>query len=478
MLIGEIISVALGALRANKLRSLLTMLGIVIGVGAVIAVVALGTGAQQAVKDRIAALGTTLLTVSPGQQRGGGGGSRSPARSSGSRSTTRKPSTSARRTLLAVQPEMRSMQQVVCGNKNASTQIIGTTPNYLEVRKYTLKAGKMFTAADDEGRQRVAVVGNTVVDNLGITTPEALIGENVRIRGTQFTVIGVLAPKGQANAFQDPDDEVLVPINTARFRVNGSDRLQSISALAESEDKIPDAMADIQRILRRQHQIRQGLPDDFQIRNQSDILATTQETTQVMTYLLSGIAAVSLLVGGIGIMNIMLVSVTERTREIGIRKALGATRFNILLQFLIEAVVLCVLGGVDRHRTRRRRRDRHEQDRRLVDADLVDRDRHGVRLLGVRRRGVRRVAGASRRDARSDHGAALRVGAGQGSGKRETAHRSTSVCRFRFQVASRSPLPASTERIRTASRPGRERGGHSPRRDGSESRRARRGLRS
>src|SRR5678815_1188908 len=344
MLLGEIISVALGALRANKLRSLLTMLGIVIGVGAVIAVVALGTGAQQAVKDRIAALGTTLLTVNPGQQRGQGvaiaGGQQrltiDDANAVDERATT----------LLAVQPEMRSQQQVVYGNKNANTQIIGTTPNYLEVRKYTLKVGKMFTAADNEGRQRVVVLGSAVVDNLGITTPEALIGELVRIRGTQFQVIGVLASKGQANAFQNPDDEVLVRIQTARFRVNGSDRLQSISALAVSEDKIPDAMADIQRVLRRQHKIRQGLPDDFQIRNQSDILATTQETTEVMTYLLSGIAAVSLLVGGIGIMNIMLVSVTERTREIGIRKALGATRFNILLQFLIEAVVLCVLGGV------------------------------------------------------------------------------------------------------------------------------------
>jgi putative ABC transport system permease protein len=346
MLITEIISVALGALRANKLRSLLTMLGIVIGVGAVIAVVALGSGAQQAVKDRIAALGTTLLTVSPGQQRGGGGGV---AIAGGQQRLTlddAKAIDERATNLLAVQPEMRSQQQVVFGNKNASTTIIGTTPNYLEVRKYQLKVGKMFTAADDEGRQRVAVIGSAVVDNMGITAPEALIGENVRIRGTQFTVIGVLASKGQANAFQNPDDEILVPINTARFRVNGSDRLQSISALAVDEDKIPDAMADIQRVLRRQHKLRQGAPDDFQIRNQADILATTQETTEVMTYLLSGIAAVSLLVGGIGIMNIMLVSVTERTREIGIRKALGATRWNILLQFLIEAVVLCILGGV------------------------------------------------------------------------------------------------------------------------------------
>ncbi|HEY5060086.1 MAG TPA: ABC transporter permease [Gemmatimonadaceae bacterium] len=343
MLIGEILSVALGALRANKLRSLLTMLGIVIGVGAVIAVVALGTGAQQAVKARIAALGTTLLTVSPGQQRGGGiaiaGGQQRLVIDDAKAVDERA------QHILAVQPEMRSTQQIVFGNKNASTTIIGTTPNYLEVRKYALQAGRMFTAADDEGRQRVAVIGSAVVDNMGITTPEALVGETVRIRGTQFTVLGVLASKGQANAFQNPDDQILVPINTARFRVNGSDRLQSISVLAESEDEIPDAMAEIQRVLRRQHKLRQGSPDDFQIRNQSDILATTQETTQVMTYLLSGIAAVSLLVGGIGIMNIMLVSVTERTREIGIRKALGATRFNILLQFLIEAVVLCVLGG-------------------------------------------------------------------------------------------------------------------------------------
>jgi putative ABC transport system permease protein len=346
MLIGEIISVAIGALRANKLRSLLTMLGIVIGVGAVIAVVALGTGAQQAVKDRIAALGTTLLTVSPGQQRGGGGGVAIAGGQQRLVIDDAKAVDERAMNLLAVQPEMRSQQQIVFGNKNASTQIIGTTPNYLEVRKYSLKAGRMFAAADDEGRQRVAVIGAAVVDNLGITTPEALIGETVRIRGSQFLVIGVLASKGQANAFQNPDDQILVPIQTARFRVNGSDRLQSISALAESEEKIPDAMAEIQRVLRRQHKIRQGAPDDFQIRNQSDILATTQETTQVMTYLLSGIAAVSLLVGGIGIMNIMLVSVTERTREIGIRKALGATRFNILLQFLIEAVVLCCLGGV------------------------------------------------------------------------------------------------------------------------------------
>src|SRR6185436_13201518 len=201
MLLGEIISVALGALRANKLRSLLTMLGIVIGVGAVIAVVAIGTGAQMAVKNRIAALGTTLLTVNPGQQRGGGGGI---AIAGGQQRLTiddAKAVDERATTLLAVQPEMRSGQQVVWGNKNTNTQIIGTTPNYLEVRKYSIKAGRMFNAADNEGKQRVAVLGATVLENLGVTTPEAIIGENVRIRGTQFTVIGVLASKGTANAF-------------------------------------------------------------------------------------------------------------------------------------------------------------------------------------------------------------------------------------------------------------------------------------
>src|SRR5205823_3872226 len=168
----------------------------------------------------------------------------------------------------------------------------------------------------------------------------------VRIRGIQFLVICVLESKGQASPFGNPDEQILIPLNTGRFRVFGTDRLRSISVLAASEEKIPDAMADIQKALRREHRLRPNQPDDFQMRSQADFLNTLGETTQVFTYLLSGIAAVSLLVGGIGIMNIMLVSVTERTREIGIRKALGATRSNILLQFLIEAVVLCCVGGL------------------------------------------------------------------------------------------------------------------------------------
>jgi putative ABC transport system permease protein len=204
----------------------------------------------------------------------------------------------------------------------------------------------MFTPGHDASRARVAVVGPAVATLLGFDNPIALVGEQVRIRGIQFDVIGVLKSKGQGGGFGNPDEQVLIPINTARFRAMGTDRLRSINVLASSEDDIPLAMAEIQKVLRREHRLRPGREDDFNIRNQSDFLNTLGETTAVFGLLLAGIATVSLVVGGIGIMNIMLVSVTERTREIGVRKALGATRINILSQFLIEAIVLCIMGGI------------------------------------------------------------------------------------------------------------------------------------
>jgi len=344
MPIRETLAVALEALRSNKLRSLLTMLGIVIGVSAVIAMVALGRGAQQSVKDRIAALGTTMLTVVPGQQRGPG---------SVASATDRRPLTledaqalDDRGTVLAaVEPEMARTMQVVFGSHNTNTTIVGTTANYLEVRKYAIDGGRMFASSEDAARRRVAVLGPQVMSDLGVTSPAAIVGETVRINGAQFMVIGVLAPKGQTGGFQNPDDQVLIPVQTAEARLMGGDRLRSLNVLAPSEDQISATMAEVTRILRREHRLRPGDQDDFTIRNQADFLTTLGETTQVFTWLLAGIAAVSLLVGGIGIMNIMLVSVTERTREIGIRKALGATRFVILTQFLIEAVTLCLLGG-------------------------------------------------------------------------------------------------------------------------------------
>ena len=341
---GETFGIALDALRANKLRSFLTMLGVVIGVAAVIAMVALGRGAQQSVNERIAALGTTLLTVTPGQIFGRG------VASGSDRARLTMDDAAALqargRYIAAVQPEMSGQAQVQSGRANTNTSIVGTTANYPEVRRYTLRAGRMFTDAENQGTQRVAVLGATIAQNLGVTTAEALVGEPVRIKGIQFTVVGVLAQKGQGTAFGNPDDQVLIPINTARFRVLGTDRIRSINVLAPSEELIPQTMADVQSILRREHRLRPGDNDDFTIRNQSDFLNTLGETTQTFTFLLAGIAAVSLIVGGIGIMNIMLVSVTERTREIGVRKALGATRHTILLQFLIEAVVLCLCGGV------------------------------------------------------------------------------------------------------------------------------------
>ncbi|MBA3403685.1 MAG: ABC transporter permease, partial [Gemmatimonadaceae bacterium] len=330
MLVKEIVLVALGALRANKMRSILTMLGIVIGVAAVIAMVAIGKGAQKSISDRIAGLGTTLLQVRPGARRGFG-----VATENNEKLTIRDAEAlqSRGQYFAAVGPEMNKRIMFQFGSTNALTQITGAGANYLDIRKYTLAAGRMYNDAEETGMRRLAVVGSAVVDNLGLQTPEALVGELVRIGGVQFEVIGVLASKGQTGMGQNPDDFVLIPITTARYRVMGTDRLNSIAVLAITEDKIPEAQAEIQSILRREHRLTPEKRDDFDIRNQAEFLNTFAETTKTFTFLLAGIAAVSLLVGGIGIMNIMLVSVTERTREIGVRKALGATKGAILFQF-------------------------------------------------------------------------------------------------------------------------------------------------
>ncbi len=344
MLAKEIVLVALGALRANKMRSFLTMLGIVIGVAAVIAMVAIGKGAQKSISDRIAGLGTTLLTVRPGARRGFG-----VQTENNEKLTVEDADALLKRGkyFAAVGPEMNKRTLLQSGNLNAQTQVTGALPNWLDIRKFTLASGRFFTDAEEAGMRRVAIVGSAVVDNLGLQTPEALIGEYVRLGGLQFEVIGVLASKGQTGGFgNNPDDIVVVPLSTARYRLMGTDEVNSINVLAASESQIPQAQADIQSILRREHRLVAGKKDDFDIRNQAEFLNTFAETTKTFTFLLAGIAAVSLLVGGIGIMNIMLVSVTERTREIGVRKALGATKVAILFQFLIEAIVLCLLGGL------------------------------------------------------------------------------------------------------------------------------------
>ena len=341
MLLDETVRVALQAIRANKLRSLLTALGIIIGVGAVITMIALGTGARKAVEARIQALGPTLLTIFPGQSFRGG-----IAMNERVSLTVDDDSALAQgaRYLAAVVPELTRQLQVQRGNQNLNVNVVGTTANYVTVKVYTLTAGRMFTPGEDEARRRYVVLGAAVPEMFNANSA-AMIGQEILIRGIPFQIIGILSEKG-SQGFNNPDEQILIPLQTARFRVMGTDRLRSITAKVGDAQHMNLAMIEIERVLRRQHKIRPGGENDFQIRNQTDVLSTFQQTTQTFGFLLAGIAAVSLLVGGIGIMNIMLVSVTERTREIGVRKALGATKNHILLQFLIEALVLCVLGGL------------------------------------------------------------------------------------------------------------------------------------
>jgi putative ABC transport system permease protein len=342
MLFGETLAVAFQSIRANALRSMLTMLGIIIGVGAVITMVALGTGAQKAVEERIAALGANVFTVFAGQGRSGA----IMVTDRTILSTDDYQALVRDATLLkAVEPEMQQSLQVVYGNQNRNLQVIGTTANYIDVRNYTVPYGRMFTAGDDGSRQRYAVLGSSVPELLG-GNPAAMIHQTILIRGIPFEILGVLSSKGAAGGFTNPDEQILIPLQTAQFRVFGSKRLRSMGVQVKDGVPIEQGMVDLERVLRREHHIRPGGDNDFTIRNQQDVLQTQQQATQVFTTLLASIAAVSLVVGGIGIMNIMLVSVTERTREIGVRKALGATRNNILLQFLIEALTLCILGGL------------------------------------------------------------------------------------------------------------------------------------
>ena len=342
MLLGEIVAAALQSIRANALRSMLTMLGIVIGVGAVITMLALGRGAQKAVEDRIAALGANVFTVFAGQGRAG------MVRITDATILSTDDYAALQRdaTLLsAVVPEMSQNAQVKLGNQNANLQVVGTTPEYIAVRNYSVPYGRMFTDGDNGARRRYAVLGAAVPAMLG-RNPAAMINQTIDLGGVPFEVVGVLSAKGSAGGWMNPDEQVLVPLNTAQYRLFGTNRLRSLALEVKDGVPVDQGMVDVERVLRREHKIRPGAPNDFTIRDQRDLLTTQQQATEVFTYLLASIAAVSLVVGGIGIMNIMLVSVTERTREIGVRMALGATRGNIQLQFLIEALVLCVAGGV------------------------------------------------------------------------------------------------------------------------------------
>lgn len=339
---GESIIIALDGLRANKLRAMLTMLGIIIGVGAVIAMVSIGMGVKDKVEASIAGLGSNLLVVTPGASSAGGS-----RQAAGSSITLNEKDALAIAQGVAsvnlVAPSVNRSYQVVFGNQNWTTSIQGTTPDILGIRNYTVEEGAFFTNQDVETRARVAVLGKTVADNL--FNGGTAIGQTIRINNAPFRVIGVLGAKGES-AGGNQDDTVIIPLKTAQERLMGITYIQNINIQATGTDVINQVQTDVTTLLRTRHKLALTTPDDFTVRNMVAIMETADQTTSMITLLLGVVAGLSLLVGGIGIMNIMLVSVTERTREIGIRKALGARYHNILMQFLIEAVVISVAGGL------------------------------------------------------------------------------------------------------------------------------------
>jgi len=337
--------IALRALMVNKMRSALTMLGIIIGVGAVIAMIAVGSGAKRRIAEQIASMGSNLLVVLSGSSTSGGlrGGA-------GTVPTLTADDAKAILTEIPavkhVAPNLSGIAQVVFGNQNWSTIVNGTMPEILEIRDWPLSSGRAFTQQDVDGATKVCLLGRTVVENLfGGMDP---IGQVVRIKKVPFTVIGALAPKGQSTWGQDQDDVIFVPLATAQKKLFGMHfpgMVRVITVQAKAPELIKEAEEEITELLRQRHRIQANQENDFTVRNLTEIMSSAEQSAKVMSLLLGAIASISLIVGGIGIMNIMLVSVTERTREIGIRIAVGAKSRDILLQFLIESLVLSLIGG-------------------------------------------------------------------------------------------------------------------------------------
>jgi putative ABC transport system permease protein len=342
------IRIALRALKVNRTRSGLTMLGIIIGVAAVIAMVGVGAGATARIQAQIQSIGSNLIIVLPGSISSNGVRLGSGAVATLTQDDAKAIATECPSVALTA-PMVRGGVQVVSGNNNWATSVQGVTPDYMTIRDYTMLSGQFFTSQDVDAAAKTAVLGDTVAQNLfGDQDPT---GQVVIIKNVPFTVAGVLTPKGQSPTGQDQDDVILLPISTATQKVLGANKANakavgSLMVQAVSPQAMDQAIQEMEELLRERHRILSGEDDDFTIRNLTEVFAAQETSAQVMSILLGAIASVSLIVGGIGIMNIMLVSVTERTREIGLRLAVGAKRHDILSQFLVEAVTLSLLGGV------------------------------------------------------------------------------------------------------------------------------------
>ena len=332
---------AWASLIANKLRSLLTMLGIIIGVAAVIALVSIGNGVKQDIEDSISSLGSNLLVVLPGAPRTPG--ARSSQGSMKSLKISDYEAIAKLEGVKAASPMTNGSYVVIYQNKNWTTSVAGVNSNFQDVNNWTMTSGRFFSDKNVQNRERVAVVGQTVVKNL--FADEDPVGKEIRVKNIPFRIIGVLKSKGNGTMGNDQDDTVLIPYTTSMERVEGIDYLRRVYVVAKDDGGIDRLQADIENLLRVRHNIKDTNLDDFNIQNMKSIMETVAQTTGTFTLFLGAVAAISLVVGGIGIMNIMLVSVTERTREIGVRKALGATYSVIVTQFLIEAVVISLMGG-------------------------------------------------------------------------------------------------------------------------------------
>ncbi|SFW29081.1 putative ABC transport system permease protein [Sinomicrobium oceani] len=344
MRILNLLRIAWNAIKLNKMRTFLTMLGIIIGVASVIAMLAIGEGSKESIRKQISSMGSNMITIRPGA--GIQGGVRMDPTEMQSLKLADYQALKKDATLLtAISPQVSSSGQSIHGSDNWPTSIYGVTPEYLSIRVLEVTNGSMFTDAEVNAAAKVAVIGQTVVENL-FADGENPVGQTIRYNNIPFKVIGVLAEKGENTFGQDQDDVILAPYTTVQKRILAVDYLQSVLASAESEDKALDAVEEVLSIMRKQHNISGNDEDDFNVFSMEELISTFSSTSEMLTVLLVAIASISLLIGGIGIMNIMYVSVKERTREIGLRLAVGGKGSDILIQFLIEAVVISVTGGL------------------------------------------------------------------------------------------------------------------------------------